>query len=173
MAKVQVLDVTGGLHVVDLYAIECPFCHSLMTPQYLCIHGNSLFAMCSNEACGEHMVLTDLFGRYTHIRPNARPKTRSFSQIIKDVSSSFESIYNQAFCADQMSLDQICGPGYRKALEYLIKDYLMLEIEDEEQKSKIKNKFLGTCIQEDVVDERIKAVAKRALWLGNDVTHYV
>ena len=120
------------------------------------------------------MVLTyDNNARFTRILPNARPKTRSFSRIIKDTSSSFEGINNQALSAEQMSLDQICGPGYRKALEYLIKDYLLLEIEDEEQKDKIKIKFLGTCIQEDVVDERIKAVAKRAVWLGNDETHYV
>lgn len=174
MASVRVLDDTGVVHSVETYSIECPFCHSLMTPQYLCVHDYSMFAMCSNGECGEHMVLTyDNSGRFTRILPNARPKTRSFSRIIKDTSSSFEGIYNQALCAEQMSLGQICGPGYRKALEYLIKDYLLLEIEDEAQRNKIKNKFLGACIQENVVDERIKAVAKRAVWLGNDETHYV
>ena len=86
-----------------------------------------MFAMCSNGKCGEHMVLTyDNSSRFTRIRPNAWPKTRSFSQTIKDISPTFESNYNQALCAEQMSLDQICGPGYRKALEYLIKDYLLL-----------------------------------------------
>lgn len=120
------------------------------------------------------MVLTyDNSSRFTRIRPNAWPKTRSFSQTIKDISPTFESNYNQALCAEQMSLDQICGPGYRKALEYLIKDYLLLQIENEEQSDKIKNKLLGKCIQEDVVDERIKAVSKRAAWIGNDETHYV
>ena len=32
---------------------------------------------------------------------------------------------------------------------------------------------MGSCINEDVSDERIKQVAKRATWLGNDETHYV
>ena len=32
---------------------------------------------------------------------------------------------------------------------------------------------LANCIKEFVTDERIKSVAKRAVWLGNDETHYV
>lgn len=45
--------------------------------------------------------------------------------------------------------------------------------EDEAVKERIKNKFLSNCIQEDIVDNNIKNVAKRAVWLGNDETHYV
>jgi len=71
-----------------------------------------------------------------------------------------------------MNLQHICGVGYRKSLEFLIKDYLMSEMEDESEKEQIKNKFLGACINDDVKSEKIKAVAKRAAWLGNDETHY-
>lgn len=33
--------------------------------------------------------------------------------------------------------------------------------------------MLGHCINEFVLDENIKACAKRATWLENDETHYV
>ena len=49
----------------------------------------------------------------------------------------------------------------------------MSGFEDANRKENIKKKFLNNCIQEDVSDERIKSVARRAVWLGNDETHYV
>jgi len=70
-----------------------------------------------------------------------------------------------------MGLDQITGVGYRKALEFLIKDYLISLNPDKEEK--IKKKSLGNCIKDGVTDSHIKAVAERAVWLGNDETHYV
>ena len=36
----------------------------------------------------------------------------------------FLTIYNQSLSAEDNNLDQIAGIGYRKALEFLIKDYL-------------------------------------------------
>ncbi len=60
-------------------------------------------------------------------------------------------------------------------MEFLIKDYLLSSIPEEnvERRDSIKSKFLGRCIEEDVLNEKIKIVAKRAVWLGNDETHYV
>jgi hypothetical protein len=37
----------------------------------------------------------------------------------------------------------------------------------------IKNSLLGTVIKTYVDDTRVKAMAERAAWLGNDETHYV
>jgi hypothetical protein len=68
-------------------------------------------------------------------------------------------------------LFDICGVGYRKALEFLIKDYLIKKTP--EKGESIKKKFLGKCIHEDVADAKIKTVSQRAVWLGNDETHYV
>jgi hypothetical protein len=98
-------------------------------------------------------------------------KVIEFNVVIKELSQSFYEIYNQAFAAEQMGLDQVCGVGYRKALEFLIKDYLISLNPD--KGDKIKNKFLGNCIKDDVTDTNIKIVAERAAWLGNDETHYV
>ena len=97
---------------------------------------------------------------------------KDFSKIIVEISPSFCEIYNQAYAAQQMELSQICGVGYRKALEFLIKDYIMSSIVDEKKES-IKQKNLSKCISEDIASSNIKAVAARATWIGNDETHYV
>lgn len=83
----------------------------------------------------------------------------------------FQVIYNQANSAEQLNLLEICGVGYRKAFEFLIKDYAKKNYPDEIET--IEKKALGRCINDYVEDERIKKVAKRAVWLGNDETHYV
>ncbi|MBO7415554.1 MAG: DUF4145 domain-containing protein [Bacteroidaceae bacterium] len=174
MSQVNVITPRGTSNSVVQYSIECPFCHSNVIPDYLCWDKQALFACCPNEECKEHFVLLmDPFGKYKMIKPNAIPRNKIFSKIITDISPLFASIYNQAYHAEQMNLSQICGVGYRKALEFLIKDYLISRETDEQIIDNIKNKFLSNCIQENVKNDNIKNVAKRAVWLGNDETHYV
>ena len=164
----------GSTITIVQYNIECPFCHSNIIPNYLFLDDYKLFASCPNETCKKHFVLTqDREGKYVKVSPNAIPRVRIFSEIIVSISPSFKDIYNQAFYAEQTNLDQICGVGYRKALEFLIKDYLISKETDEQVIENIKKKFLGNCIQDNVQNDNIKNVAKRAVWLGNDETHYV
>ena len=66
---------------------------------------------------------------------------------------------------------QICGVGYRKALEFLIKDYLIKKIPRDEEI--IKKKLLKDCIKDHIDSTKIKTIAEKAAWLGNDETHYV
>lgn len=96
---------------------------------------------------------------------------REFSETVNEISNIFTTIYNQAYAAEQQNLTEICGVGYRKALEFLIKDYAILNKPAE--KEKIEKKLLGPCITEYVDDAKVKSVAKRAVWLGNDETHYI
>lgn len=94
----------------------------------------------------------------------------TFPESVQKMSSAFDQIYNQAAEADAGNLEEIAGPGYRKSLEFLIKDFLIhLEPESRED---IKSKFLGTLIREKITDQNIKTCAERATWLGNDETHY-
>lgn len=174
MSKVNVRTLGANTESVTQYSIECPFCHTSVIPNYLFFHENKLFSACPNESCKHHFVLAkNNENKYVKVDTNAIPKSKVFSEIITSISSQFTSIYNQAYHAEQMGLDQICGVGYRKAIEFLIKDYLLLKETDDTTKENIKNKFLGNCIQEYVQDKNIKEVAKRAVWLGNDETHYV
>ena len=89
---------------------------------------------------------------------------------IERISPSFVEIYRQATMAEQLNLNELNGIGYRKAIEFLVKDYLCAK--HEEQADEIKGKPLGACINDYFEDSRIQACAKRAVWLGNDETHY-
>ena len=174
MSEVKVTTGLNSNRSVSKVAINCPFCRSYNTPDYLFFHEGFVFAQCTNSYCGKHFVLGYGYdGNFTHVQHNSVTHSRSFSEIINNISSSFQEIYNQAYCAEQLNLEHICGVGYRKALEFLIKDYLISETEDEVLKENIKKKHLGNCINENVQNEKIKAVAKRAAWLGNDETHYL
>ena len=72
--------------------------------------------------------------------------------------------------AEAYGLTEVCGAGYRKALEFLVKDYL-IQVSPQDA-SDIKKEFLGTCIKARVQDVKVKQCAELAAWLGNDETHY-
>lgn len=97
--------------------------------------------------------------------------TTSHSRTIKETSPDFCEIYAQAEKAEQHGLNLVAGPGYRKALEFLMKDYACILRPDE--KATIEKMLLGNCISEFIESDQIKAIAKRATWIGNDETHYV
>lgn len=97
--------------------------------------------------------------------------TRIFSDTVLAISTQFGVIYNQAYAAEQQHLIEICGVGFRKSLEFLIKDYAILN--NPADKDKIEKQSLSATIDKYVNDSRVKSVAKRAVWLGNDETHYI
>jgi hypothetical protein len=87
------------------------------------------------------------------------------------LSPNFYAIYNQTQKAEESGWILVAGPGYRKALEFLIKDYAAkLHPADEEM---IKKMELGPCIQQYMKNDMVKDTAQRAAWLGNDETHYL
>lgn len=105
---------------------------------------------------------------------NLRTKSKNvkeFPPMIVKFSPKFNAIYNQAYYAEQAGLDEICGLGYRKSFEFLIKDYVVRNKPKEEIRS-IKEMEIMPCIRQYVTDDRVKALAERVLWLGNDHAHY-
>lgn len=97
-----------------------------------------------------------------------------FPKNIETISPLFCLTFNQSIIAEENKLDQICGPGYRKALEFLVKDYLVgyLYKEDAAKQEEVKKAFLANAIEKHIDQEKIKQCAKRAVWLGNDEVHY-
>jgi len=89
---------------------------------------------------------------------------------ITKTSADFVTIYDQAMQAESAKLDQLVGMGLRKALEFLIKDFLVKE--HAEEADEIRRMLLGRCIEKYVDDGKLKMAAQRAAWLGNDETHY-
>ena len=159
----------------------CPFCFRSITPHIVSGHNElnklGVFMWCPDISCKQSFI-----GYYEYIPVRGRWEysgeytkgnisTKKFSDSIVSISPTFTTIFNQAYFAEQNGLSEICGVGYRKALEFLIKDYAILKKPDE--KEKIEKKLLGQCIDQFITDGRVKSVAKRAAWLGNDETHYV
>jgi len=97
-----------------------------------------------------------------------------FPKNIKEISPPFCLTFNQARIAEENKLDQICGPGYRKALEFLVKDYLTNHVykANAPKQEEVKKAFLSNAIEQHIDEDRIKRCAKRAAWLGNDEVHY-
>ena len=169
---------------IDRIPDKCPICHSSIRPVSIdtgyfaeiaqqgrrveCIY------QCPNDDCQRIFIgiyLQSPSARYDLVfSVPAEPNDAEFEQQIKAISPEFCLIYNQAHKAEQHGLKLVCGPGYRKALEFLIKDYVSSFHSGELEK--IKRMQLGACISAYVTSDKVKAVASRAAWLGNDETHY-
>jgi hypothetical protein len=168
----------------------CPFCHRGIRPTP--VFGNNtntngmwvVLMNCPNATCQEsflayyYAVEKQIHHSHAVKYPTYSGRTtvgnlsgRNFSEAILNVSSEFGKIYNEAYAAEQQGLLEICGVGYRKSIEFLIKDYIIRKQPDKQDE--VEKKLLAKCIADYVTDEKIKSVAKRAVWLGNDETHFV
>lgn len=172
---------------------QCPYCKKGIQPQILniyidCVvkHVNSgtkawVVYKCPYKDCRNVFVslhkfvgsefVYGSFGGPEFVFPFIRDE-KLFGEIIQEISPNFIKIYNEAFFAEQNNLLLIAGPGYRKALEFLIKDYVK-SIGEKDDHNKIENTPLGRVIKDYIDNDKIKEMAKRAVWLGNDETHYL
>lgn len=98
---------------------------------------------------------------------------------VASISPSFGAIFEEAAAAEAFSLKQVAGCGYRKALEFLIKDHAIALLDpslDSAQRQReiaaIQGARLANVIDERIPAPRVRECAKRAAWLGNDETHY-
>ena len=193
--QIQVRTKQGSAQeFIDKNPDECPVCHVVITPVSMGVDVQNIadgspmierVMMCPNEKCARLFI-----ARYLPTKiPNQRVSdlhscvpvqltSAVQSVIITELSPDFCAIYNQAHQAEQHGLDLIAGPGYRKALEFLIKDYIISGFPEKDEalaakKVTVEKTLLGACIATHVKSEQIKEIAKRAAWLGNDETHYV
>ncbi|WP_028522190.1 DUF4145 domain-containing protein [Runella limosa] len=179
--KIQLQTNYGHVDFFDLPS-KCPYCHKSIRPQvFYGYRLNDKKKLQVFMACPDNNCFSTFIGYYIHTSLDHYDFTgqvsqgtligRRFTETIETLSISFTKIYNQSFSAEQQGLFEICGVGYRKALEFLIKDYAIRLFPLEQER--IEKKMLAQCIGDYVSDDKIKSVAKRAVWLGNDETHYV
>lgn len=172
-----------------LEVTRCPMCHCSLSPLPLSAYYTEgkddpnqqsalhLLCFCPNCRTTFLCIYRDFNALYNvelsfespcSISP-AAPAGNSYSDAIKNLSPGFVETYSQAAFAESQQLFQICGPGYRKALEILVKDYLShIHPNDTE---KIQSELLGASINR-IENNRIKTLAQRSAWIGNDETHY-
>ncbi len=167
---------------------KCPHCGRTMSPLHvgqsisseissISYEGRfSVIFRCSFEDCLKYFVIeyiNDNFESASMVNYTYRPPIKvKLPENIEKVSPVFVEIYSQATVAEAEVLNQIAGFGYRKAAEFLIKDYAISKNKDDEEK--IKTIMLGQVIADYLNDfPKIQALAKSIAWIGNDETHYV
>ena len=106
-----------------------------------------------------------------HIKviPNL-PSDIPISDDVEIVSPIGKQIYVQALKAEHEQLDHIAGIGYRKALEFFVKDFSIVTNPDDEEK--ITKMSLKQVIEKYIKDEDLKTFALASAYIGNDEGHY-
>lgn len=177
---IPIQDNEGRFCEIDRIPDECPICHHGIHVKPIITlswhnEGLEILYKCPRGKCGNAFL-----GRYRKaFRGNGYDLSGVAPRLarvmehpakVKEVSPDFIEIYKEANEAETRNLLRIAGVGYRKALEFLIKDYCI------EKKAKdadrIKKTNLSNVIDNYVDNEKIKQCAKRAVWVGNDETHY-
>lgn len=177
----------GDAYIVDPNV--CPHCHVTIKAKYLShllsrdTNDQECYVTnweCTNSSCLKVFVaLYKLgesefeFSRYL----NGLPKGPDWPKPIQDLKSGedenqpskFIKTYLQSLVAENDGLDEIAGMGYRKAIEYLVKDWAIQSKPDDIVV--IKGKWLGQIIS-DYYTGDLKDILERATWLGNDQSHY-
>lgn len=161
---------------------QCPHCHNGIEPiqisQHLEKNINYSIWRCTQRNCGKqfiavHQVIGQGQARFVGFL-DGQPIGPYWPETIKNLKSKFIETYNQSLKAEYSGLDEIAGMGFRKAIEYLVKDYLIQR--DTSLAGKIEDKLLASVIGENFNTSQeadLKDLLQRATWLGNDMTHYL
>lgn len=160
---------------------KCPRCNTILEPKKLNSEyvedTNSFYVTYFCNSCKKPFLAEYYETRDEKFNPVdyfLSPTTyipKKFEDRIEERFSNFCTIYNQALQAETEELSEIAGIGYRKSLEFLIKDYCIYH--NAKETEKIKNMSLSQVIDNYIEAPKIKSNAKAATWLGNDETHYV
>lgn len=148
--QLQPENIAGDFHCAFIYT--CPSCHRYIIIDYAI----------SPRIYETHVIKYN----YTFSSNANYP----FPDNLETLSPRFKKIYKQASRAENSGLDELSGFGYRKALEFLIKDYLIKNKMNDGQK--IKSDSLNNCIKR-LNDSDLQNVSRISTGIGNDSTHYV
>lgn len=162
----------------------CPVCNHAIAPQLISLslttpYNGAMLFLCN--ACNTNFLSyfhatnvgdrNGFFRAYDkHVPVNFRGA--EFSNEIKSLSPRFIEIYNQALHAETLGLHEVSGMGFRKSLEFLVKDYAIHKNPNDKEKIQSPKYSLRNCLNDYVNDERIKNPSIAAAWVGNDETHY-
>lgn len=196
--QIEAKDFNNSGTIVNIDKKEadyCPICNKHVAPinlgSFLCGSGASSpylqrIYRCPNASCGmiffalyrgvpqggRRMIRDNCWYFYERVEPGY-PLNPDIPPNVAKLSMNFQEIYRQAHFAEAYGLTEICGVGYRKSLEFLVKDFLLSKAEEYGiDKETIIKSFLSKCISKYIKDPMTRSVAERATWLGNDETHY-
>jgi hypothetical protein len=166
---------------------SCPHCHNGIEPVYISLYTGKgpgdadlcysiwkcTYRECRRLFIAEHIIKGPgeiWFKGFL----DGTPLGPHWPESILNLPSKFIVTYMQALQAESLGLDEISGMGFRKAIEYLVKDYLIQR--NSALKGTIEDKSLSMAISDNFNDPQendLKELLLRATWLGNDLTHYL
>lgn len=152
----------------------CPMCHRIGTFNPVrCAHYQdegvaAAIYFCNH--CEEFFFVTYSNNEILAYYPETVQPVQ-LSEHIHQLSPNFCDVYAQSCKAEQEHLDLIAGMGYRRALEFLCKDYAVSLHPDEYEQ--ILAMPLAQCIKKYIDKRVISQLAERVAWLGNDHAHYI
>ncbi|WP_419777537.1 hypothetical protein [Malaciobacter marinus] len=164
----------------------CPICKKHIAPMPIIASecdflDTEVIFKCTNSKCNHLFISTytlsddlNYLNEHYYVYKDSKPIASieiSKDENINSLSERFYQIYQEASDAELFGLNEISGMGYRKALEFLIRDYCFYKFPDKIDSIK-ETKQIGTVIENFIENINIKDMAKRATWLGNDETHY-
>lgn len=156
--------------------VICPHCHTGIKPELLNYASENgklgviySCSVCSSIFFASYFISDHLAISPIAVFPHSNPQLPIPSQI-KNYYPDFFKTYEQSAIAESYGLHEICGMGYRKSVELLVKHYLIDQ--HDEEKEKILSESLGASIRR-ITYPNIQTLAKAATWIGNDETHIV
>ena len=193
---------------IDAWPDKCPQCHAfgeqrLAFTQPIFAKGDEIEAsMWLLMQCQRLQCRRPFFAVYKPPDPLARdapdyrlafvtpggPLPQQRDENIVALSDQFYQILDQAIAAEFFNLDLVAGMGYRKALEFLAKDYAVAELRSRLKDATKAADAVKVAELTSEIEARLdlplakvisliphdltKQAAARAAWLGNDETHY-
>lgn len=173
---------------------NCPHCNKSVTPALIAKQNyyneslglplETLILRCNRQNCSriymvDYSTQSDFLNRREVVVDKMVYPYENDSyhdENIDKISPEFINIYNESQIAENMGLKRICGSGYRKAIEFLVKDYIIYTNNEKEDfdVEEIKQSTRVIKLIERYFDDHVLiSVTKKAFWLGNDETHYI
>lgn len=171
---------------------ECPHCDKGIHVDILKIHSNELDGTISvNLICQCPFCFGIFFAQYDYellLDPLGFPRFSSkvvyyppkkklpaIQYEIENLSPNFIKSFQDASSVEQLNLTDLAGLSYRKAFEFLIKDYAIYLTPDKKidiiNDTSVSNVIINRIPAKQEFEE-LKKIASRAWWLGNDYAHY-
>ena len=165
------ININDKRYEYDMVPDHCPLCHHGILPSRIGANNIirreaegdilQLVFLCPRSECQKVFIGTYRqnlsYQRHYVEGPHVLKSTAPYRAVrpqvpdeIKQFSPGYFELLSQSEAAEVYQLGQIAGAGYRKALEFLIKDYAIKK--NPEKEDEIKKSFLGNCINNFVPD---------------------